>query len=110
MSSGFNTDGMFCVPERESQVENCLESIECAIAFDVRCWSEDRRSAWIYGIVFGWEDDEYSEEIKRRFRWDDVDISRLKMLHKQWEALKRIDLMAVSAAGSADNDTLIPGA
>lgn len=54
MSNCFNTDGLFTVPATNGPITtNALESIECTIAFDVRDWSEDRRSQWIYFIVFG---------------------------------------------------------
>ena len=78
---------MLTFPKSESPLSDCLDSIECSIAFDVRDWSEDRRSAWIYGIVFGWDDAE--DEIKRKFHWDDNDVKRLHLLHRQWESLKR---------------------
>lgn len=70
---------------------NALESIECAIAFDVRDWGADRRSAWIYAIVFGWgeeDDDEAWNEMREAHGWDDEDIKRAKQYHEQWEALK----------------------
>ena len=58
MSSRYNTDGMLVFPGSETEpIMNPLESIACTIAFDVRDWFEDRRSAWIYCIVFGLEDD-----------------------------------------------------
>jgi len=84
MSDSFTTDGMYGMPAKDT---NCLESIERAIAFDVRDWSEDRRSAWIYGIVFGW--DEALERLKARFGWSDEDIARMKKYHSEWENLKK---------------------
>lgn len=94
MSSQFNTDGMLTFPDSKQPITmNALESIECAIAFDVRDWSEDRRSAWIYGIILGWDDgDEFdaSKEICKKFSWDKDDIKRIKMFHKQWEWAKRL--------------------
>ena len=36
MSNQFNTDGMLTIPEIKMSKMNCLESIECTIAFDVR--------------------------------------------------------------------------
>ena len=82
MNDSFNTDGMYCMPVINT---NCLESIKMAIAFDVRDWSEDRRSAWIYGIVFGW--DEALEEVKTKFRWTDEDVERLNRYHNEWDRL-----------------------
>lgn len=90
MSNGFNTDGIYTIPQSKSPTMNCLESIECAIAFDVRDWSEDKRSAWIYGIVFGWDDDDSENEIQNKFHWDDEDIIKLKQYHAEWERVKSI--------------------
>ena len=94
MSSQFNTDGMFTIPDSNQPITmNALESIECAIAFDVRDWSDDRRSAWIYGIVFGWgTDDEFEaiEDICKKFGWDEDDVKRMKVFHEQWKWTKRL--------------------
>lgn len=86
MSNSFYTDGMYGTPVVDT---GCLDSIEAAIAFDVRDWSEDRRSAWIYGIVFGWADAE--DAMKEKFGWDEDDISRLHKYHAEWEMLHRIE-------------------
>ena len=83
MADSFNTDGMFDMPVIE---DNCFESIERAIAFDSQDWSTDRRLAWIYGIVFGWEDAE--QELKIKHGWTNEDIERLNKYHKQWEIMK----------------------
>lgn len=85
MSDSFNTDGMYGMPVVDL---GCLESIEATIAFDVRDWSEDRRSAWIYGIVFGWEEAE--NELKEKFGWDEDDINRLYKYHTEWKRLKSV--------------------
>lgn len=81
----YETDGMYGMPVKEEM--GCLESIECAIAFDVRDWSEDRRSAWIYGIVFGFGE-EGEQEVKQKFHWTNEDINRLHRYHDEWEILK----------------------
>ena len=85
MSDSFNTDGMYGMSVVD---KGCLDSIEATIAFDVRDWSEDRRSAWIYGIVFGWAEEE--DAIKEQFGWDKDDINRLHKYHAEWKRLKRI--------------------
>ena len=65
MSNSYHTDGMMVFPQAGQSpiTNNAFESIECAIAFDVRDWSEDRRSAWIYAIVFGWDYEDSWDEI-----------------------------------------------
>ena len=84
MTDAYNTDGMYGMP---IQNPNCLESIERAIAFDVRDWGEDRRSAWIYGIVFGWSKDS-CDELQGHFQWLDSEVERMNRLHSQWCELK----------------------
>ena len=94
MSNAYNTDGLFVFPANDNEgcIMNAFESIECTIAFDVKDWSESRRDAWIYAIVFGWSDeDEYAEEnehIMRIHNWDAADIKRAKELHRQWVLAK----------------------
>ena len=92
MSRQSNTDGIFCFPNEGNKpiTLNAFESIECAIAFHPRDWSEYRRDAWIYAIVFGWEDDESWEELYEKHGWDDEDRKRAEMLHEQWEKAKEM--------------------
>lgn len=90
MSSRYNTDGMLVFPGSETEpIMNPLESIACTIAFDVRDWFEDRRSAWIYCIVFGLEDDtELRQECRDKFHWDEDDFERVNKLHSIYETLR----------------------
>lgn len=76
-------------------ITNPLEYIECIIAFDVRDWSEDRRLAAIYAIVFGWGGDEDNDpfdcwsKVKGKFGWSDEGVERLKKLHEEWKRLRK---------------------
>ena len=90
MSNPYNTDGMLVFPPNDAGpvTTNAFESIECAIAFDVRDWGADRRSAWIYAIVFGWDYEDSWAEMADRFGWDDEDQQRAKKMHEQWERAK----------------------
>ncbi len=92
MSDQYNTDGMMVFPKanQSHSTNNALESIERAIAFDVRDWSQDRRSAWIYAIVFGWEYDDAWDEVAKKFGWDEEDRKRARALHVQWEMAKAV--------------------
>ena len=92
MSRGYNTDGMLTFPESANSTTklNALESIECAIAFDVRDWGADRRSAWIYAVVFGWTFEDAMDEMCKRFGWDEEDRERAEEYHRQWETLKKV--------------------
>lgn len=88
MSHPYNTDGLLVYPPETKPITmNALESIECTITFDVSDWSTSRRDAWIYLIVFGW--DEETEEIAKKHRWDSEDIERGKNMHEQWTAAKQ---------------------
>ncbi|MCO1599769.1 hypothetical protein [Desulfosporosinus nitroreducens] len=65
----------------KSDLQEAHESVHDAIVFDVRDWGADKRSAWIYGIMVGWDNDSY-QEFKQKFRWTDKVISRNKRLRQ----------------------------
>ena len=93
MSRAYNTDGLMIFPEitQAPVCLNPLESIERAIAFDVKDWAESRRDAWIYAIVFGWgdpEEDDAWTELCEKHGWDKEDIERAVTLHQKWEEAK----------------------
>ena len=67
---------------------NAFKSIECAIAFDVRDWLEDWRSAWIYAIVFGLGYEDSWDEVAKKFGWDEEDRKIANIMHGQWEKAK----------------------
>ena len=92
MSRQFNTDGLMVFPPDNGEpiTMNAFESIECAIAFDVRDWSEDRRSAWIYAIVYGWGYEDSWDEVSKKFGWDEEDRKRANVLHEQWIKAKEM--------------------
>lgn len=85
MYDAYKLDGMPNMPILD---DNCLSSIERSMAFDVRDWSEDSRSAWIYGIVLGWDDESY-EELAPKFHWTEQNIERNKKYHQQWEMFRK---------------------
>jgi len=58
-----------------SDIKKALDSAEAAIAFSVGDWSQDRHSAWVYGIICGWED--AMEEVAERFGWNEKAVERL---------------------------------
>lgn len=86
MSRQYNTDGLMVFPSDNGKpiTLNAFESIECAIAFDVRDWHEDRRSAWIYAIIFGWHSEDSWDKLANKFGWDEEDRKRASMMHEQW--------------------------
>lgn len=71
-------------------ITNPLESLECCAAFQCRDMSTDRRDAWSWCIMFGIDDDENEQELRKKHGWTDSDISRLKLLHDKWTKLKEI--------------------
>jgi len=74
-----------------------LESLERALAFDSRDWSQNKRDAWIYGIICGWEnedslpgekEDDAVDEICEKHGFDKV---RLKELRKNYLKIKSLE-------------------
>lgn len=66
--------------------EKPLTSICNTIAFDVRDWSTDKRLAWIYGIVHGWDD--AMDEMSAKYDWSAETVSRLRRLHASFQSLE----------------------
>lgn len=70
------------------------QALEDTLAFAVNDWGESRATAWIYGIILGWFDDEDEEEraatreeFRQKFGWTGEQIARLEALHEAWRAL-----------------------
>lgn len=84
------------LPERRPTTENPFDSLESAIAFDVRDWSLDRRDAWIYAIVVGWEsddpDDDFNamESVAAKHGWDEETVARLRRLRSRFQMAARM--------------------
>lgn len=66
-----------------ADIENPFESIRNCIVFHCRDWSTDKRDAWLYGIVCGW-DNEALKELQEQFHWDDSAVNRLERLHLRY--------------------------
>jgi hypothetical protein len=64
--------------------EDFKESLNSCLVHHVRDWAANKRDAWIWGIIVGW-DDESMPDFKRDFGWDDEAIARLGRLRKQFE-------------------------
>ncbi len=69
---------------------NSLETITDMIATDSRAWCEDYRSAVIYGIVFGLDDDDVIKELMDRFDFTSDYIEEINRKHREWLKLKKI--------------------
>jgi hypothetical protein len=76
-------------------VREALESAHNTMAFDARDWALDKRDAWLYGLITGWDDEEEPEEdamgeVARKHRWSDYDVARLRRLHQAIVAIKEV--------------------
>ena len=69
--------------------ENPLESIKTTIAFDSKDYSLNKRDAWIYGIVCGWDD--ALDEVCKQFNWDESNKARLKRLNEKYQRATAVD-------------------
>ena len=67
--------------------ENSLESINACIVTDSKDWALNRRDAWLYGIVAGWDD--ALDKVAKRFNWNKNDKHRLRRLNLQYQRLRR---------------------
>ena len=74
---------------KAKQIENPIESLKNTIPFSSMDWSTEKRNAWVYGIVCGWDDDCFSE-FNKRFHWDKDTWDRLKRLHDLFNRLEAI--------------------
>lgn len=65
------------------KTENAKESVKSCVAFHVRDWAADKRDAWLFGVVCGW-DDEAMAEVSARHGWSAAEVGRLRRLHENW--------------------------
>lgn len=70
-----------------------LDSLSITLAFATKDWSEQRRDAWIYGIVCGW-DMASMHELEDKGFWNKDVSKRLRKLHKNF---KKLEIMAENA-------------
>ncbi len=67
--------------ERNEQIKAALNSIHSAIVFHSRDRASNKRDAWIYGVMAGW-DEESIEEIKEDFGWGEDDVKRMNSMRQ----------------------------
>lgn len=68
---------------------NPLKALESTVTFSSMDWGEARDTAWIYGIVCGWDEDDPEEEsampeLAAKFGWTDEQVTRLRALHAEF--------------------------
>ena len=51
-------------------IEYPLESLRDTLPFSCRDWGQEKRDAWIWGIICGWNNDCF-KEFNQKFGWDD---------------------------------------
>lgn len=77
------------------ETTNLFESLYDSIVFDSRDWGVDKSSAWVYGIIIGWngdtedENEDLFKEFNKKFGWDKCTWNRLKLLHKEYEKMSK---------------------
>ncbi len=76
--------------------ENPFESLQNCIAFHSRDWARDKRDAWVYGVIVGW-DDASLKELAFKHCWYDETVARLKRLHERYMQIYML---------TEENDTL----
>lgn len=59
------------------------KSLRWVLAFAVRDWSQNRRDAWLWGIIHGW-DDEAMAEMASQHDWTPEACARLRRLHAKF--------------------------
>jgi len=67
-----------------------MESLQNTIASDVADWAADKRMAWIYAILMGW-DDEAMDEVAKKHKWKSEDVARLRRYHQALAALRSME-------------------
>jgi hypothetical protein len=64
--------------------EDFKESLNSCLVHHTRDWAGNKRDAWIWGIVVGWDEGSLAE-LSVDFGWDEETIERLGRLHKKFE-------------------------
>ncbi len=60
------------------------ESLHNCLAFSPKDYSLEKRDAFIYGIIVGW-DDESLQELANKFRWGKKQVDELKQLNAEFK-------------------------
>ena len=72
-----------------------IDSLQSTLAFAPRDWGENKRDAWLWGVINGWDEEveegetqSAMDEICKKHNWNDIDRQRLITLHKNFMKLK----------------------
>lgn len=74
----------------QADLRGFRDAIRDVLAFSARDWAEERDTAYIYAIVFGWgspDDPETDawDEIAAKHGWDPALVADLKRLHSEFD-------------------------
>lgn len=76
--------------EHEQLLREALQSARTVMATWAGDWSEDKRLAWLYGIICGWN---YTalDDLSKQYDWSEQDVERLQRYHHliQWLAREK---------------------
>jgi hypothetical protein len=67
-------------PDARDDAGEALQSAGSCMATHPRDWGADRRDAWLWGLIIGW-DDAAMAELVERYGWPQSEVERLKRLH-----------------------------
>jgi hypothetical protein len=71
----------------EISIKDAIESISDTIIFDCKDHAENRRDAWLYGIIIGWND-EAMDVVSEKFQFNK---NRLKKLHNSFKSIAKTE-------------------
>ena len=72
-----------------------MSALHDAIVFNSRDFGEDKFEAWIYGIVVGWDDEDYEpghssamNSVAEKVGWTPAQVAELRRLHANWTRIE----------------------
>lgn len=71
----------------DQKAVDALESVKRSLTFHPMDMSSDKRMAWIYGILVGWDEASLAEMAKKH-GWAPDDVQKLEEHHKAIVQLK----------------------
>lgn len=66
--------------------DNFVDSLKACLLYSSRDWDMNKRDAWLYGVIVGWEDSKLGE-LAKKFGWREEDVTRLKGFHGDFNAM-----------------------
>ena len=64
-----------------NEFSETADSMRTVMSTHVRDWATNKRDAWLWGIVCGWNDEAMSE-VAQKFSWDKQTVARLRRYRK----------------------------